>query len=43
MMMAIALAGIAYRTQRRVLRLGVDSVVLLLVYVAGMAILLTQQ
>ncbi|GJM26275.1 MAG: sodium/calcium exchanger membrane protein [Phycisphaerae bacterium] len=42
MMMAIALAGIAYRTRRRVLKLGVDSVVLLLVYVTGMTILLTQ-
>ena len=39
---AVAMAGIAYRTQRRVLRLGFDSVVLLLVYVAGMAVILTQ-
>lgn len=42
MMMAIAVAGIAYRTRRRVMGLGVDSVVLLLVYIAGMAVLLTQ-
>ncbi len=42
MMMSIAVAGIAYRTTRKVMGLGVDSVVLLLVYVAGMAILLTQ-
>jgi len=42
MMMSVAVAGIAYRTQRRVLRLGVDSVVLLLVYIAGMFVLLTQ-
>ncbi len=42
MMMSIAVAGIAYRTTRRVLGLGVDSVVLLLVYITGMTVLLTQ-
>ncbi|HRX84627.1 MAG TPA: hypothetical protein P5572_06355 [Phycisphaerae bacterium] len=34
---AVAIAGIVYRTQRKVLRLGFDSVLLLLIYVAGMA------
>lgn len=39
---AIAVAGITYRTQRRVLRLGFDSFLLLVVYTAGMAIILTE-
>ncbi len=38
---AVALAGIAYRTQRRVLRLGFDSVVLLVIYIVGMAAVLS--
>ena len=40
---AIAVAGITYRTQRRVFRLGFDSFVLLLVYAAGMAVIITEQ
>lgn len=39
---AIAVAGIAYRTQRRVFRLGFDSFVLLLVYCAGMAVIMVE-
>ena len=38
----VAVAGMAYRTQRRVLKLGVDSVLLVLVYAAGMFVLLTR-
>lgn len=37
---AVAAAGIVYRTQRRVLRLGLDSVVLLILYCAGTAVIL---
>ncbi|MCB9851172.1 MAG: hypothetical protein H6817_10770 [Phycisphaerales bacterium] len=38
---AIAVAGIAYRTQRRVGRLGFDSVLLLVVYILGMVAILS--
>jgi cation:H+ antiporter len=38
---AVAVAGIAYRTQRRVLRLGFDSVVLMVIYVLGMIAILS--
>lgn len=38
---ALAVAGIAYRTQRRVLRLGFDSVILVVVYILGMICLLS--
>jgi len=37
---AMAVAGMAYRTQRRVLRIGMDSFLLVLIYFAGMAVIL---
>ncbi len=39
---AMSLECITYRTQRRVFRLGFDSVVLLLVYAAGMAVIVME-
>ena len=39
---AVAIAGIAYRTQRRVLRLGFDSVLLLAIYAVGMIAILAK-
>ncbi len=41
LMTAVALSGIVYRTQRRVFRLGFDSVLLLAIYVVGMTLILT--
>jgi cation:H+ antiporter len=40
---AVAVAGIVYRTQRRVLRLGFDSAVLLFIYIAGMVAILAAE
>lgn len=37
---AVAIGGMVYRTERRVLRLGFDSGLLLLIYVAGMVVIL---
>lgn len=36
----MAVAGMAYRTQRRVLKMGMDSFLLVLIYLAGMAVIL---
>lgn len=38
----VAVAGMAYRTRRRIMKLGVDSILLVLVYAGGMYVIIRQ-